>query len=218
MIRVLPSVLAAACLMLAYAPAHGAIILIDFDTLPGGGPLADGSVLTTQYASVGATFSAIENGSPTASWASQDFASDAPNPPNNSGNAWNNFFGAPRADILRVTFATPVSNVQWYTDSEGDPGSPGIKFEAFDSVGTLLETVFVGDTNFPNFLLTSFSVSGISRIDASQPFEDWGWALDNLQFETSDVEVPEPASLVLFAIGACAAGHGALRRRRQQAA
>ena len=43
---------------------QAALILIDFDNLPGGGTIASGTNLTNQYSSLGVNFSALEDGSP----------------------------------------------------------------------------------------------------------------------------------------------------------
>lgn len=207
MYRNMTAVIGAALMALVLVvPAHA--VLIDFDTSPDG-QLAFGEVLTTQYASLGVTFSGVENGGATDTWVSTQFACGTATP-NHSGNCWNNFFGNPRADILRIVFDNPVENVQWFTDSEGDPVNPGIRFEAYSASDVLLETIFVDDTNFPDFQLTAFSVSGISRIDMLQPTDGWGWALDDLSFDAL-LAVSEPTTLALLALGIV--GIGAARRR-----
>ena len=49
--------------------------------------------------------------------------------------------------------------------------------------------VTVGNTGSLSSLLTQLEASNISRIDAHQPTDIWGWSMDNLSFE---VEVAEP--------------------------
>lgn len=176
---------------------------------PGGGTLPANTILTNQYGSLGVTFSAFENGSlVNSALLDLDFVAD--NPPSNSGNFWanttSNSFGS-RRDIFRMEFADPVSDVAWYTESFGNPM---ITFQAYAANRILLETI----NSSGNFVLTSFTAGGISRIDALQPTDDRGWGLDNLSFQSNAAAVPEPSSLALFGIGACVAGVGAARRRR----
>jgi hypothetical protein len=182
---------------LGFSSASGAV-LIDFDTLPGGGTLASNTVLTDQYAASGVSFSAFEEGSEVGTIVHDDGTTGA----GNSGNQWFNCypdFCTNKADVLRITFAAPVNNVQWYTDSRGNPGGDQIRFEAYDASDNLLQTVNVGNTGLPNSLLTSFSVSNVSRIDAFQPTDNWGWSMDNLSFDVTTV--PLPAAVFLFGSG-----------------
>jgi MYXO-CTERM domain-containing protein len=196
--------------LLLSVDCQAGVVLIDFDNLPGGGTIPSGTNMGEQYASLGVHFSAWEDGAPAIADAAEIFAALFPNPPANEGNAWFNLdaedaFGN-RADIMRVEFDAPVNDVSWYTDSEGGPPAPGIRFEAYDADGFLIETVFVGDTGFPMFQFTQFTMDGISRIDMLQPADGWGWSIDNLSF----TPVPAPGALALLGL----AGLASSRRRR----
>jgi len=196
--------LALVAVLLSPMAANADIITIDFDTLPGGGTIASGTEITNQYAPFGATFSLIEDGSEVSgAFASQIGASTS------TGD--NSLFNCPgacgaRADILRIVFESLVSDVSWYTDSEG---SLDITFNAYDAGGILLESI-TATSIFPDFVFTTFSVGGIARIDALQPSDSWGWSLDDLTYTTS---VPEPGTLALLGIGLL--GMGAARRRKK---
>lgn len=185
-------------------------VLIDFDTLPGGGAIANGTVITNQYSALGVNFSLLENGSfISGAYADQRWASNTENPPNNSGNELLNCYNGSdcsRADILRIEFDSMVNNVSWYTDSEG---GVSILFNAYDASDNLLESISVVSL-FPSFISTSFTVSGISRIDGLQPSDDWTWGMDNLSFDVA--AVPEPTSIVLLGLGL--AGIGFSRKKK----
>lgn len=192
------------CLLLA-APLVAQATLVDFDHSPLGA-IASGTVIATQYSSVGVTFSSLEDGSNVPAYAIKQFAATGSGTGHADNSLWNCNVGCgPRADILRMTFSAPVSDVSWYTDSEG--GSP-ITFNAYDAFGTLLQTVSVVSA-YPTFAFTSLAVSGIARIDAVQPSDGWGWSMDNLSFTAS--QVPEPATLAL--VGIALAGWTASRRK-----
>lgn len=191
--------------------SQAALVEIDFDTLPGGGTLVSGSVLTNQYAEWGITFSAIDNNSPVTGESTIVFDDLDPGT-GNSGNQWFNCypdFCTNKAEVLTITFDTPVNNVQWYTDSRGN--YPQIQFDAYGATNNLLETVTVGDTSTPNSVLSSFAVSNISRIDASRQSDTNGWSIDNLSFEVTTV--PLPAAAYLFGSGLIAL-IGIVRRRQ----
>jgi hypothetical protein len=176
----------AVALLCAPLALRGAVV--DFDNLPGGGTLPADTVLTTQYSSVGVIFSALEDGSPANSAVINPFEPI-------SGNYWANTpdgnFG-PRWDALIMDFATPVSGVSWLTQSYG---GESITFNAYDAGNNLLETLIVtGD-----WVATGFAASGIARIEALQPNDNWGWGMDNLEFTPG--QIPEPATFSMLALG-----------------
>jgi hypothetical protein len=182
------------------AAMQGAVV--DFDNLPGGGTIAANTVLTTQYSSIGVTFSAIEDGSPVSAAVINTFSPI-------SGNYWANTpdgnYG-PRWDALIMDFSTPVSGVSWLTQSHG---SLSITFNAYDAGNNLLETLVITGDWAPS----GFAASGISRIEALQPDDGWGWGMDNLEFSSG--QVPEPATYGMFALGLAAATLLGRKRRRQ---
>lgn len=178
--------------------ANGAV-LINFSDSPVG-TLTAGTIITTQYLSLGVTFSATENGSPI-NLVVVDIETVAAQG-NYLGNTDSNSFGS-RHDTITITFSSPVENVSWLTQSHG---GQSISFNAFSSSNTLLQTVNTSSGGI-SWGTTSFSASGISRIEANQPSDGWAWGLDNLSYTV----VPEPASASLIVLG----GLGILARRRR---
>jgi len=170
--------------------------IVDFDNLPDGGTLGLNTILTDQYSSLGVTFSATENGRTVDAAVINSYSPY-------SGNYWANTtsgsFG-PRHDVLSITFDNAVEDVSWLTHSYGR--SP-ILFNAYDKAANLLESF---DT-YGRWVETSFSSSGIYRIDAVQPLDHWGWGMDNLSFVT----IPEPQTILFLCVGL--AGMFYLRRK-----
>ena len=162
-------------------------VTINFENSPVG-TLSAGDVLKNQYASQGVVFSAWENGSEVNSIVRNFSGGDL---------YWVNTttpsFG-PRHDILRMEFASPISglSLNFFTQSHG---SLAITFKAYNSSGTLLETV----TAQGSFVSTSFSANGISRIDGLQPNDHWGWGLDDLTFNAAVPDTTGTVALLILA-------------------
>jgi hypothetical protein len=195
-----------AALATGMGEAQAGSITVDFDNLPGGGTLTSGTNLTNQYSSVGVTFSALENGSAVDNVVTSQWAQ-----PGNGNYLTNSSVGTlgNQHDLLRMTFSTPVSDLSWLT---GSLGSQAIVFLAYDSSGTILETV----NNASVFGLTSFASSNIARVDALQPTDSWVWGLDNLSYtpNTSSI-VPEPSTYAALC-GLGLVGLGIYRRRSKR--
>ena len=179
-----------ACLLAGTANAE----LIDFDTLPGGGALAANSILTNQYSSLGVEFSATEKKKTVSSAAVNSYRPL-------SGNYWANTTSGDfrkRHDVLSMTFQYGVENVSWMTNSFG---SKSIAFKAYDSASNLLETISISG----DWIATAFTSSGIYRIDALQPRNNWAWGLDNLSFDKV-AAVPAPGTIALLGLAMAAIG------------
>lgn len=185
----------AGAITIACTTTQAGATVIDF------APLGENVVVTDQFASDGVTFSGWEN-DVLVPIVTANFGSATGD--TYFSNCYPTRCGS-RADILRINFSGLVGGVSFVLDSEG-PMS--LTFEAFDSGGTLLETFdATGDG-----VIFSFVTDGISRIDALQPIESWGWGLADLTFTLSDA-VPEPAVLGLFGLGLM--GIGVARRSRK---
>jgi len=121
----------------------------------------------------------------------------------------------------RFNFTNAVT--AWGADMRGAADVPrDTRIHVYDSLNNLLGTVFMSSPSGNNTLqFYGFQITGgaaasyIVFTDNSDGNDVFG--LDNIGFVTSNNEVPEPTSLVLFGIGACSAAAGAVRRRRQAA-
>lgn len=207
----------AAGIALALGAAHAAaaVVTIDFDTLPGGAVVANGTAITDQYASLGVVFSVLEEDVvQVGPIATISFA-----PPDQVGNRLGNFFNwtggdGERADILRIEFSSEVSAVSFDFFPQGTSGAD-TRVVALDGALATISDATTGIDGFPvigNYVVAG---SGIRRIDIYQPSDDWNWGLDNLTFTTGAVsDVPAPASALLFGLGLAAIG---ATRRRQSA-
>jgi hypothetical protein len=202
------------------SPLSAMIMTVDFDNLPGGGTLVRNTILTNQYASLGVTFTAFENGSIVESAVIDRFIfSDYPD---RSGNYWGNVRNSVetnrRHDTMRLIFSTPVRNVEWLLNTFGVNLAT---FEAYDAAGVLLETF----TTIGDFTPKGFTATNISRIDGHQSFDGMLWGMDNLTFDTSPPplpppsdpaptsSVPEPGTGLLALLGIAGSRIGAVRRR-----
>lgn len=186
----------AAALAVSTSAVH-ANTVIDFATLP------QNTEVTTQYAGQGVTFRGLEDGGEVAT-VTADFSSETGD--RYLSNCYPTRCGS-RADILEINFTEAASDVSWTLDSEG---GLSITFNAYDGGGALLDTF---DATGDGVIFGFGSLSGISRIDALQPNDGWGWGLAKLTFESDVSAVPLPATLPLLA-GAFG-GLGLLRRRRK---
>jgi len=205
------STLAVTVLLVCALSANAAPVLINFDTLPGGGPLANNSVLTTQYSTWGVTFAGFENSltvsQPIASSVYSAFHGGAPV----SGQVLlNRDINDNRGDLIAINFLTPASGIEFDFLPFGGSG-PATLVQAFDSSNALIFSANIGGPGFTagnwHFALP---VNGVSRLTLTQPFDTWVYGVDNLQFEAT--AIPEPATLAVFG-GIAVAGLFGYRRR-----
>jgi hypothetical protein len=211
----------AATAALAALPAQA--VTINFDDL------ADGDVLSTQYASLGVTFSAnafsgANSNSTAVGWASNtDMTIAQASGPNTStlgtpslvgGNLLHGFDGWLAEDgdpSFRISFATPINSF-----SIDFAGVSGLDAAFTDCAiwlynGATLLAVKTGSTPAPSavsqFTLSYAAPSITSVVVAPGSFGDWV-AVDNIVF----APVPEPASAGLLMLGLAVVGLGWRRR------
>lgn len=208
--KIAQKLLAGAALVacIAAMPAS-ASVLIDFDTDASGSPIASGTDLSNQYASLGLTFELFENGalvSPTG-FASSQFVGGA-----GTGNGLWNVRGsifpqtnATQLDILRLNFATPISNLSFITDGFSDRTI----FNAYGIGGSLIGTFTNAGGGTAN---VSFANNSISRLDALQGNDGFAFRIDNLRFDMGPA-VPEPATWLMMIIGFGGIGYSMRRKK-----
>jgi hypothetical protein len=203
---------------LLLAAAHAQAATINFDDL------TEGTTLSDQYASIGAVFMANAFSGAGASTSGQSWATNtdmtivsATGPDSNnlgtpalasgmilgSYNGWLNEDGD---GSFSIAFSAPVSSVS--ADFGGVATGADVAIYAYS--GTTLVEKVTGGTQYGQFQL-SVSGSNITSVVMTPGSYDDYVAVDNIGFTQA---VPEPASLVLMALGLGAVG---LRCRRPRA-
>jgi hypothetical protein len=199
---------AALCMIvLATTASAGATTAITFDDSPAG-PLADGMVLTSQYASLGVEFTGFENGVEMPTYVDR-FWGVSPA----GGNYWTNEnsrheVANDRRDVLEVRFLGAVTNVGF--DYINTWSIEPVVVNLYDSSDAFIGHVNIATHSWNALDLSSYS--NIAYIRMLQPWDHFTFALDNLRFDFTGAVVPAPAALALGTLGAGLVGW--LRRRR----
>lgn len=116
----------------------------------------------------------------------------------------------PTAQILNLSFDGVASDVVFNFNNHGfSPSGRGATFfSAFSSTGALLETGLVGGGGL--FSLASTGIADLQFNNNAGAYDSWLFTLETLSAEVN-AEVPEPASMALFGLGAI--GFAVSRRR-----
>lgn len=107
-----------------------------------------------------------------------------------------------RADVLRLNFDNFVDNLSLIFDGDGGLST----FNAYDSNGNLLESVMAASEP----TTVNFTASAISYLDVLQQFDNFAYSIDDLSFDA--VDVPEPSSIAVLALGLLGLGANRIRK------
>lgn len=181
--------------MLVASTAIAGPISINFDDY------ASGTQITDQIA--GVTFSLM--GGPESAGAPVTGGFEGPGLGNSTTTDY------PTAEILNVRFDGLASNVSFTFNNYGwsFSGAGATFYSAFNTAGTLLETGLVGGGGF--FSLSSAGIADLQFNNNTGGNSNWLFVLNSLNADLTANDVPEPASLMLFGLGAL--GLAASRRR-----
>ena len=181
-------------LICAVGNAHAASVLIDFETFPDSSPVSAGTEITNQYASLGVIFSSTNTSSGATLMTNiHDFVSTTS--PSNflapGGPAPNN------GGTLLLDFTTLVAEVGSFFI--GDQFS--VEVTAYDQNNAVVGMAASDGSRLPFDSWQIDYAAGISRVEMVGGFfgpdiPD-GWGIDDLSY----VQVPEPTTLALAAIG-----------------
>jgi hypothetical protein len=134
-------------------------IVIDFETLPDGSPVAEGDAITDQYAALGVTFSlvgsddapviAIEGGTATTAFVGPE-TNDAPTSPGGIASLTSGASSASQCPCLtsiQIDFDPPVTSVS--IQNLNMDGSDSVFLKAFDVDGNLVTFNAAAGLGFP---------------------------------------------------------------------
>lgn len=204
---------AALAASLTFTSSAVSAAVVDFDVDGLGAPISANTPITNQYVNLGVLFEGLEDGAAVDINAAPDPDGDPePTTPNVLTNCSSASVSCPgnRADIVRISFASAVSQVSLMLNTLG---SSPVTFELYDDSNTLLETLTQASAS-GTYELVSFAATGIFRIDGVQPNDGWAWAMDDLTF-TPSAPVPVPAPLLLLGTALAGLGAASSRRRRR---